>query len=114
MWILKSSLRLSLRSSPMNIQYLSNIYLFYFLEQVYWGKIISKFENMQTWAFSILDVENFWQATVSRLPDQGAKLQKQISELNLELNQLRMEKTTQNEVIDLDDLTGDLQRVLNV
>ncbi|KAG8640786.1 protein CHROMATIN REMODELING 24 isoform X1 [Manihot esculenta] len=53
-------------------------------------------------------------ATVSRLPDQGAKLQKQISELNLELNQLRMEKTTQNEVIDLDDLTGDLQRVLNV
>ncbi|XP_050205526.1 protein CHROMATIN REMODELING 24-like isoform X2 [Mercurialis annua] len=53
-------------------------------------------------------------ATVSRLPDQGAKLQKQISELNLELNKIKMDKTTRNEVIDLDDLTEDLQRVLNV
>ncbi|XP_021677310.2 protein CHROMATIN REMODELING 24 isoform X2 [Hevea brasiliensis] len=52
--------------------------------------------------------------TVSRLPDQGAKLEKQISELKLELNKMRMEKTTRKEVIDLDDLTGDLQRVLNV
>ncbi|KDP31473.1 hypothetical protein JCGZ_15353 [Jatropha curcas] len=52
--------------------------------------------------------------TVSRLPDGGAKLQKQISTLNLELEKIKMEKTTQQEIIDLDDLTGELQRTLNV
>ncbi|XP_015573004.2 protein CHROMATIN REMODELING 24 [Ricinus communis] len=53
-------------------------------------------------------------ATVSRLPDRGAKLQKQISDLNLELDKINMEKSTKEEVIDLDDLTGELQRALNV
>ncbi|KAJ8769138.1 hypothetical protein K2173_000913 [Erythroxylum novogranatense] len=61
-------------------------------------------------------------ATVSKLPDGGAKLQKQISELNLELHQMRIEQRLEEdtsrrpdkEVIELDDLTGELQRVLNV
>ncbi|KAG5241885.1 protein CHROMATIN REMODELING [Salix suchowensis] len=53
--------------------------------------------------------------TVSRLPDQGEKLQKQISELNSVLNKLRMEKATERKVvINLDDLTGEFKRGLNV
>ncbi|KAJ6419344.1 hypothetical protein OIU84_029452 [Salix udensis] len=53
--------------------------------------------------------------TVSRLPDQGEKLQKQISELNSVLNKLRMEKATDRKgVISLDDLTGEFERGLNV
>ncbi|KAK1587650.1 hypothetical protein Q3G72_015382 [Acer saccharum] len=53
--------------------------------------------------------------TVERLPDKGAKLQKQIANLNLELNMIRMEKQSkQPEVIDLDDITGEFERVLNV
>ncbi|XP_024460623.1 protein CHROMATIN REMODELING 24 isoform X2 [Populus trichocarpa] len=53
--------------------------------------------------------------TVLRLPDQGAKLQKQISELNSVLIELRMEKATEREgVISLDDLTGEFERGLNV
>ncbi|XP_065875193.1 protein CHROMATIN REMODELING 24 isoform X2 [Euphorbia lathyris] len=52
--------------------------------------------------------------TVSRLPDKGAKLQRQVLELNLEVEKMKMEKTREKQVIDLDDLTGELQRVLNV
>ncbi|KAG5245086.1 protein CHROMATIN REMODELING [Salix suchowensis] len=53
--------------------------------------------------------------TVSRLPDQGAKLQKQIGELNSELNKLSMEKATERKgIISLDDLTGEFERGLNV
>ncbi|KAJ6740932.1 hypothetical protein OIU79_000950 [Salix purpurea] len=53
--------------------------------------------------------------TVSRLPDQGEKLQKQISELNSVLNKLRMEKAPERKgVISLDDLTGEFERGLNV
>ncbi|KAL5755404.1 hypothetical protein ACOSP7_023624 [Xanthoceras sorbifolium] len=52
--------------------------------------------------------------TVERLPDKGAKLQKQIAELNLELNKMRMETQSKREVIDLDDITGEFERVLNV
>ncbi|KAI9394209.1 hypothetical protein POPTR_005G066600v4 [Populus trichocarpa] len=53
--------------------------------------------------------------TISRLPDQGAKLQKQIGELNSELNKLRMETATEREgIISLDDLTGEFERRLNV
>ncbi|KAB5548238.1 hypothetical protein DKX38_011644 [Salix brachista] len=53
--------------------------------------------------------------TVSRLPDQGEKLQKQISELNSVLNKLRMEKAPEIKgVISLDDLTGEFERGLNV
>ncbi|KAH9717308.1 protein CHROMATIN REMODELING 24 [Citrus sinensis] len=50
--------------------------------------------------------------TVERLPDKGAKLQKQIAELNSELNKIKMEKRTEPGVIDLDDVTGKLQRGL--
>lgn len=51
------------------------------------------------------------QVMISRLPDKGEKLQKRMEELNLELAKLRME---QRNVIDLDDITSDFQRVLNV
>jgi len=51
---------------------------------------------------------------VSRLPDKGEKLQKQIVQLNSELNKMRKEERTENQVIDLDDLSGEIQRVLNV
>ncbi|XP_050259365.1 uncharacterized protein LOC126704402 isoform X4 [Quercus robur] len=51
---------------------------------------------------------------VSRLPDKGEKLQKQIVQLNSELNKMRNEERTENQVIDLDDLSGEIQRVLNV
>ncbi|KAF3969894.1 hypothetical protein CMV_006353 [Castanea mollissima] len=53
-------------------------------------------------------------AMVSRLPDKGEKLQKQIAQLNSELYKMRKEERTDNEVIDLDDLSGEIQRVLNV
>ncbi|KAF9681810.1 hypothetical protein SADUNF_Sadunf05G0041300 [Salix dunnii] len=53
--------------------------------------------------------------TISRLPDRGAKLQKQIGELNSELNKLRIEKATERKgIISLDDLTGEFERGLNV
>uniref|UniRef100_A0A2P2IXE2 Protein CHROMATIN REMODELING 24 n=1 Tax=Rhizophora mucronata TaxID=61149 RepID=A0A2P2IXE2_RHIMU len=52
--------------------------------------------------------------TVSRLPDKGAKLQKQISELNLELHKMRMEKISEKEVIDLDDIDLEFQRSLKL
>ncbi|KAF5751779.1 DNA excision repair protein ERCC-6-like isoform X1 [Tripterygium wilfordii] len=52
--------------------------------------------------------------TVSRLPDQGAKLQKQIAELNLELQKITIPEATDIKVINLDDLSGQLERVLNV
>ncbi|KAK9292143.1 hypothetical protein L1049_020102 [Liquidambar formosana] len=53
-------------------------------------------------------------ATVSKLPDKGERIWKQIAELNSELDKIRMAKRTEKEVIDLDDITGELQRVLNV
>ncbi|KAK7831062.1 protein chromatin remodeling 24, partial [Quercus suber] len=52
-------------------------------------------------------------AMVSRLPDKGEKLQKQIAQLNSELYKMRKEERTENQVIDLDDLSGEIQRVLN-
>jgi hypothetical protein len=66
--------------------------------------------------FSVLLCNVFClQVTVLRLPDQGAKLQKQISELNSVLIELRMQKATEREgVISLDDLTGEFERGLNV
>uniref|UniRef100_A0A7N0TBK3 Protein CHROMATIN REMODELING 24 n=1 Tax=Kalanchoe fedtschenkoi TaxID=63787 RepID=A0A7N0TBK3_KALFE len=45
--------------------------------------------------------------TLSRLPDKGEKIQKQIAELNLEL-------AKQTQVIDLDEVTGDLERTLRL
>lgn len=50
---------------------------------------------------------------VSRLPDKGVKIQKQIEELNAELCRTKMAKGNE-EVIDLDNLTGEIQRVLHV
>lgn len=50
-------------------------------------------------------------AMISRLPDRGEKLQQRLAELNSELSKLKMEE---REVIDLDDITGEFQRVLNV
>lgn len=57
-------------------------------------------------------LKHCFQVTVERLPDKGAKLQKQIAELNSELNKIMMEKRTEPGVIDLDDVTGKLQRGL--
>lgn len=44
----------------------------------------------------------------------GEKIQKQIAELNLELDKMRMTKGTGKEVIDLDDVSGKLENVLNL
>ncbi|KAE8735818.1 hypothetical protein F3Y22_tig00000329pilonHSYRG00085 [Hibiscus syriacus] len=49
--------------------------------------------------------------TVSRLPDKGAKIEKQIAELNAELHKMKTAKETAGVV---DDITGKLQNVLNV
>ncbi|GMP26647.1 hypothetical protein CsSME_00003004 [Camellia sinensis var. sinensis] len=51
---------------------------------------------------------------VSKLPDKGVNIQKQIAELKSELDMIRMEKRREKEVIHLDDIAGELQRVLNV
>ncbi|XP_062149491.1 protein CHROMATIN REMODELING 24 isoform X2 [Alnus glutinosa] len=51
---------------------------------------------------------------VARLPDKGEKLVKQIAELKSELYKIRKAERAENQVIDLDSLSGDLQRVLNV
>lgn len=51
---------------------------------------------------------------VARLPDKGEKLRKQIAELNSELFKIREAERTENKVIDLDDLSGEFQAVLNV
>ncbi|KAM0947333.1 putative DNA helicase chromatin remodeling SNF2 family [Dioscorea sansibarensis] len=60
-------------------------------------------------------------ALISKLPDQGDKIRKQISELNLQLIKIRdsppihaTEKTQTVEVIDLDRLSEDLHRVVSV
>ncbi|KAK8710077.1 hypothetical protein V6N13_145418 [Hibiscus sabdariffa] len=53
--------------------------------------------------------------TVSRLPDKGAKIEKQISELNAELHKMKTAKETQTETAGgVDDITGKLQNVMNV
>ncbi|KAK2993462.1 hypothetical protein RJ640_005156 [Escallonia rubra] len=53
-------------------------------------------------------------AMVSHLPDKGERIQKQIAELNRELSKIQMIQKSEIEVIDLDDVAGKLQRVLNV
>ncbi|PON78685.1 Protein CHROMATIN REMODELING [Trema orientale] len=53
-------------------------------------------------------------AMVSRLPDKGEKIQMHIVELNAELERIKMAKENEKKVIDLDDLTGEFQKVLNV
>ncbi|KAL7231043.1 hypothetical protein ACSBR2_009341 [Camellia fascicularis] len=51
---------------------------------------------------------------VSKLPDKGVNIQNQIAELKSELDMIQMEKRKEKEVIHLDYIAGDLQRVLNV
>ena len=50
---------------------------------------------------------------VSRLPDKGVKIQKQIEQLNAELYRTKMAKGNEQE-IDLDSITDEIQRVLHV
>ena len=50
---------------------------------------------------------------MSRLPDKGEKIRKQIADLNLELENLKTPRRS-NEVIDLDDIADELQRSLHV
>ncbi|KAF3440622.1 hypothetical protein FNV43_RR18906 [Rhamnella rubrinervis] len=52
-------------------------------------------------------------AVVSRLPDKGVKIQKQIEQLNAELYRIKMAKGNE-EAIDLDNITDEIQRVLHV
>ena len=51
---------------------------------------------------------------MGRLADKGEKIRKQITELNSELRRLQTSKTGQVEIIDLDDVADDFNRVLNV
>ncbi|KAL5704515.1 DNA helicase [Ranunculus cassubicifolius] len=48
-------------------------------------------------------------AMISRLPDKGEKLKRQIADLSMELEQISMAECS--EVIDLDEISGKLQRV---
>ncbi|XP_028770191.1 protein CHROMATIN REMODELING 24 isoform X2 [Neltuma alba] len=48
---------------------------------------------------------------ISRLPDKGEKLQQRLAELNSELSKLKIEERN---VIDLDDISEEFQRVVNV
>ncbi|XP_045823433.1 protein CHROMATIN REMODELING 24 isoform X2 [Trifolium pratense] len=48
---------------------------------------------------------------ISKLPDKGEKLKNRIVELNRELTKLKMEQTN---VVDLDDITDEFEKVLNV
>lgn len=54
------------------------------------------------------------QVTISRLSDKGAKIERQLAELNLELEKIRKAERTEKEVINLDDISGDFQKFLNV
>jgi hypothetical protein len=51
------------------------------------------------------------QVMISKLPDKGEKLKNRIVELNRELTKLKMEQTN---VVDLDDITDEFERVVNV
>ncbi|MCL7027656.1 hypothetical protein MKW94_024372 [Papaver nudicaule] len=49
---------------------------------------------------------------ISKLPDKGQKLEQQIVDLNLELDKIKMAgESSKKEVIDLDDLSDDFQKV---
>lgn len=53
-------------------------------------------------------------ATVSKLPDKGERILKQIAALQLELENIIMAKRTDKEVVDVDEITEGFHRVLNV
>ncbi|XP_058089830.1 SNF2 domain-containing protein ENL1 isoform X2 [Magnolia sinica] len=50
-------------------------------------------------------------ALVSKLPDKGEKIQRQIVELNLELDKISKSQSRAEEVIDLDDISGRFERL---
>ncbi|XP_010521188.1 PREDICTED: protein CHROMATIN REMODELING 24 [Tarenaya hassleriana] len=53
--------------------------------------------------------------TISKLPDRGAKLQKQIAELNQELESIEAAKSMETpQVIELDEISGKLHKGLNL
>ncbi|KAA3456121.1 protein CHROMATIN REMODELING 24 [Gossypium australe] len=53
--------------------------------------------------------------TISRLPDKGGKIEKQIAELNAELQKIKTAEVTQKETeVGVDGITGQLEKVLNV
>lgn len=52
--------------------------------------------------------------TVSKLPDKGEKIRKQIDYLNLELNKLKVSKRTENDSNHLEEVSWDFQRMLNI
>ncbi|XP_060217469.1 protein CHROMATIN REMODELING 24 isoform X1 [Lycium barbarum] len=51
---------------------------------------------------------------ISKLPDKGLRIQRQIAELHKELEILRTEKENKEEIIDLDDISGQFHRAVNV
>ncbi|XP_042492197.1 protein CHROMATIN REMODELING 24 [Macadamia integrifolia] len=53
-------------------------------------------------------------AILSRLSDKGEGIRRKIAELHFELDKLEVAKKNEKEVIDLDDISAELQRVLSV
>lgn len=52
-----------------------------------------------------------FQDVVSQLPDKGERIRRQIDELNLELNKIQNSHRMDAEVIDLDDISGRLEKL---
>lgn len=57
-------------------------------------------------------LSSHFQGLVLKLPDNGYNLCKQIAELKLELEMIHKAKRTEKEVIDLDDIAAEIQRIL--
>ncbi|XP_055817953.1 protein CHROMATIN REMODELING 24 isoform X2 [Solanum dulcamara] len=51
---------------------------------------------------------------ISKLSDKGQNLQRQLAELHKELEIIEMEKENKDEIIDLDDISGQFHRTVNV
>lgn len=51
---------------------------------------------------------------MSRLPDKGDRIYKQIAELESELDIIQGTKPAENKTIQLDDISVEFQRVLNM
>lgn len=51
---------------------------------------------------------------ISKLPDKGQRIQRQIAELHKELEIIGMEKGNKDEIIDLDDISEQFHRAVNV
>lgn len=61
-----------------------------------------------------LHLFNFFQEMISKLPDKGQRIQRQIAELHKELEIIGMEKGNKDEIIDLDDISEQFHRAVNV